>query len=213
MAEIKVFGLTIDPETITDRQKLVFGAAVAVIALAVGAHFNKPTYDSYQELLVEVERLSADRDIKAAQVAKLPALRVEFEALQANLRTLEAKIPRKENIPSLLLDMERLTDTNEVILQSFIPGALAAVQLPANVAGDSAATQNLQNRLRQLPVRITSAGGYPDMINLFGNVERYERTLAADSVSLSPTQGKTNSGFRQLQVSFNLNAYVLLGGQ
>lgn len=213
MAEIKVFGLTIDPEAITDRQKLVFGTAIAVVALGVGLYFNKPTYDDYQELLVEVERLTGDRDAKAAQVAKLPALREEYAALQTQLKALEAKIPRRENIPSLLVDMERLTDTNEVILQSFIPGALAAVQLPAHVAGDAAATQNLQNRLRQLPVRITSAGSYPDMINLFGNFERYERTLAADTVSLSPSKGKTTSGFRQLQVSFNLNAYVLLGGQ
>jgi Tfp pilus assembly protein PilO len=209
--EIKAFGLTIDTDTITDKQKMVFGAAIGVLLIGVTLYWNKPTYDTYQDLLTEIDKLTADKEGKEAQVAKLPALRKEYAELQANLRRLEAQIPRTENVPTLLVDIERLTGNHEVFLQTFVPAALAPVTLPPAVVGDGKATASLQNQLRQLPVKISATGSYPNLVDMFGACERYERTLAADSITLAPV-GKAVGGKKQLQLSFNLNAYVLLGG-
>jgi Tfp pilus assembly protein PilO len=209
--EIKAFGLTIDTDTVTDKQKMITGAVVGLLLVGFAFYYNKPTYDTYQELLTEIDRLTTDKLGKEAQVAKLPALKLEYEQLQANIRRLEAQIPRTENVPTLLVDMERLTGNHEVFLQTFVPGALAQVNLPPAVVGDGKATANLQNQLRQLPVKISATGSYPNLIDMYAAFERYERTLAADSISIAPV-GKAVGGKKQLQVSFNLNAYVLLGG-
>lgn len=209
--EIKAFGLNIDTDTITEKQKIIVGAVVGLFLIGFGLYWNKPTYDSYTELLNEIDKLTLDKTSKEAQVAKLPILKQEYEALQVNIRRLEAQIPRTENVPTLLVDMEKLTGNHDVFLQTFIPNALAPVTLPAAVVGDGKATANLQNQLRQLPVKISASGSYPNLVDMFAAFERYERTLAADTISIAPV-GKAEPGKKQLAVSFNLNAYVLLGG-
>jgi Tfp pilus assembly protein PilO len=209
--EIKAFGLNIDTDTISEKQKMVVGAAIGVLLIGFALYWNKPTYDSYLDQLAEIDKLTLDKTGKEAQVAKLPILKKEYEALQANIKRLEGQIPRTENVPTLLVDMEKLTGNHDVFLQTFVPSALAQVTLPAAVVGDGKATASLQNQLRQLPVKISASGTYPNLIDMFAAFERYERTLAADTISIAPV-GKAEGGKKQLAVSFNLNAYVLLGG-
>ncbi|MBC7545704.1 MAG: type 4a pilus biogenesis protein PilO [Candidatus Sericytochromatia bacterium] len=209
--EIKAFGLNIDTDTITDKQKMIAGGVVAVLIVGTGLYLNKPTYDSYVDRGVEIDALTLDRDAKMKQVATLPALRAEFARIESNLHRLEAQIPRTENVPTLLVDIESMTNNHDIMLQTFVPGALAPVALPAAIVGDGKATANLQNQMRQLPVKISASGSYPNLVDMFQAFERYERTLSADGMMLAPI-GKPGGGKKQLQVTFNLNAYVLLGG-
>jgi Tfp pilus assembly protein PilO len=209
--EIKAFGMNIDTDTITDKQKMIVGVVIGVLLIGGSLYWNKPTYDSYVDLLTEIDKLSMDKLGKEAQVAKLPALKKEYEELQVNLRRLEGQIPRTENVPTLLMDMEKLSANHDVFLSSFVPSALTPVTLPAAVVGDGKATATLQNQLRQLPVKITSTAAYPNVVDMFTAFERYERTLAADSITIA-SGGKSEGGKKSLTVMFNLNAYVLLGG-
>jgi Tfp pilus assembly protein PilO len=209
--EIKAFGLNIDTDTITDKQRMIAGVVIGVLLIGGSLYWNKPTYDSYQDMLVEIDKLTADKEGKEAQVAKLPALKQEYEALQISLRRLESQIPRTENVPTLLMDMEKLSANHDVFLSGFVPGALTPVTLPAAVVGDGKATATLQDQLRQLPVKITSTAAYPNVVDMFTAFERYERTLAADSITIA-SGGKSEDGKKSLTVMFNLNAYVLLGG-
>jgi len=205
------FGRTIDTDQVSDKQKMILGGVIAAVVVASTAYYNKPTYDSYQDLLEQIDKLSADKSGKEAQVAKLPALKKEYEAIQQNLKRMEGQIPRTENVPTLLVDMEKMTENHEVMLQTFVPAGLAPVNLPPAIVGDGKATAGLQNQLRQLPVKISATGSYPNLVDIFATFERYERTLAADGLNVAPV-GKAAGAKRQLQVSFNLNAYVLLGG-
>ena len=129
MAEISAFGLTINTDNITTPQKMIFGGVVAVLILGGGIYkFTYPVYEEYQAITEQIEQKEQIRDKKQLQVAKLPALRKEIKELRARLALIRKQIPVKDNIPSLLIDVEQMTESsmhgNEAVLKNFIPKKL-----------------------------------------------------------------------------------------
>lgn len=213
MAEISAFGLNINTDNISNAQKMIFGGVIALLILGGGIYqFTYPVYEEYQELVDQIEQKTQIRDKKRLQVAKLPALRKELKALRARLALIRKQIPVKDNIPSLLIDVEEMTESslhgNEAVLKTFIPKKLEKVKWPPSLK--KAAKSPAAKRLRQLPVDISlSKTTYPEFITLMADYESYERTLSFGSLSVIPTKPESDSPFDSVNVRFTLKTFML----
>ena len=209
--EIALFGLTLNTDSITPKQKLIGGGIITAAILGLGVYYwLLPVYDEWSKLKEEVVGLENTRAEKLVKVKNIENVRKEYNNLLVKLAKIERKIPKQENIPSLLIDLERLTGINGVNLIKFVPAALQPLELPAHLKS-TGGTQAEQN-LRQLPVSINLKADYPTLMNMFSSFEGYERTINVTGVSLTPATKSIPTQYKALDVSFNLKAFVLLGG-
>lgn len=215
MAEIKVFGLTFDTANITDLHKYIAGGVICALILGItGWQFIYPTYQEYERLKKEVTELEIDRDKKQNKLKMMPELKAEYEQLQKDIALIRLKIPKTQNIPSLLIDLERLTTSNNIPLNSFSPAALQNFELPANLTSSGSSEKtSVEKELKQLPINLTIGNtDFISIMNLFSDLENYERTLTMSNLSLT-SSGSTDkdSKFEILNISFNLYTFVLGG--
>lgn len=219
----KIFGLEIDTDAITLPQKIIAGVVVAVIALGLfGYYWVMPVMSEYMSLSQETEQLRTERDAKKAQVKRIDQLKKESEELNARIEILSRAIPKKENIPILLIDIEKMGNKSNSALTSFKPGAPRPYSgLPAPSGSDQSKTKteqktSLEARLKEIPLQLTARANYRDLIKLFNSFENYERVVKITNVSLSPaksvTPGKTASFESTLDISLDVTSYVLEGG-
>ncbi len=222
----KVFGLEIDTEAITLQQKIIAGVVVAVLAVGLfGYYWVTPVMSEYMALSQETAQLRAERDAKKAQVKRIDVLKKESDELNAQIEILSRAIPKRENIPILLIDIEKMGNKSSSALTSFKPGAPRPYSgLPAPSPADqsqsksSAATQktSLEARLKEIPLTLTARANYTNLIKLFNSFENYERVVKITNVSLSPsksvTPGKASPFDSSLDVSLDVTSYVLEEG-
>lgn len=212
MAPQTVFGVTFDFEALTGQQKILIGAAVAALVVGLGIYLGKPTYDQWQEAIGRVEKLAEEKESKERKIAKIPELKQKYASLQAELKSVEDKLPREENVPSLLFDIEKLgreavTLEGNVWLDKFVPGNLTDLTLPSHLKDAAGATQSV----KQLPMDLIVRGPFPSFIGLLQSFEGYERTLATNSMTLEPIRTeKGDPRIVPIKVTMNMNAFVLL---
>jgi len=218
MAEIKLFGRTISTDIITDTHKIIASSALSAVILGVGLYYlSFPIYTEYQTLKEENQKVedgnaqletSLGYNPLTKRYKKIEVAQKEIEEFTNEIARLQARIPTEENIPTLLYDLESMTELNKADLLSIAPSAAEVVDIPASLK--SGAPTGLETSLQQVPIKISLETTYPNLVNLFKDFERYERTLATDTVTLTPAGSATK--FKDLKVSFNLRAFVLIGG-
>jgi hypothetical protein len=220
MADTKIFGLTINTDFITnlpDMYKIIAGGVVAgVILFGAGYYLNYPVYEEYQVLVADNEKLTADNQTMETKLGFLPpnryraieTIEAEMATLNEEIKKVQTRIPDKENIPTLIYDLERIVEeNNKSDLLDIVPSALSTVVLPANLQSSTPTGLNLQ----MVALNLNIESSYPNLINLFKDFERYQRALATTSLFLSPITDPTDK-FSALKVTLNLKAYVLPEG-
>jgi len=221
MAETRVFGITINTDSIKnipETYKIVSGAVLSLLILIGGGYYILyPIYNEYQTLLQENEKLSSDnRNMETKlgynqftkRYGKIDETEKDIESLNKEIDKLQERIPKKENLPSLIYDMENIIEiNNKSDLFDLVPGAIQRVSLPPNLASGVPADLNLS----QTPLNLTLESSYPNMINLFKDLEKYQRAISPFSLSLSPLSDKDYK-FSVLKVNLNLRAYLLPDG-
>ena len=139
---------------------------------------------------------------------KIEDIETEMQVLDTEIKKVQERIPTRENVSSLVYDLERIVESNNKSdLLDITPAAMAAVTLPPNLV--SAKPTGLE--LKQVPLALNVESNYPALINLFKDLERYQRAVATTNLTLSPI-GEDKSRFNALKVTLNLKAYVLPEG-
>lgn len=215
----KIFGLEIDTDKITLQQKIIAGGVAGVLVLGLlGWYVGRPVVQEYMALSQEISQLKTERDAKRGQVKRIDQLKKESDQLNEQIELLTKAIPKKENIPILLIDIEKLSNRTNTTLTSFKPGpARPYAGLPAPAAKEGQTTtqarSSLEARLREIPLQLTAKTNYRDLIKLFDSLENYERVVKVTSVSVVPsaksTAAKKASFDGMLDISFEVTSYVL----
>jgi hypothetical protein len=222
MAETKIFGLTVNTDLITnlpDMYKIIAGGVIAgLILFGAGYYVNYPIYEEYQTLLEDNDKLTQDNQAMETKLGFVPPNRyraienieAEMASLDTEIKKVQTRIPDKENIPTLIYDLEKIVEeNNKSDLLDIVPTAMTVVTLPPNLQSGKPTGLNLQ----QVGMNLSVESSYPALINLFKDFERYQRALANTSLFLSPITDPTDK-FSALKVTLNLKAYVLPeGGQ
>lgn len=220
MAETKIFGVTVNLDIITnmpDMYKIIVGSVAAGLILFGGGYYvNYPVYQEYQALLDENEKLTQENlsmETKLGFVAPnryraIENVEAEMAALDVEIKKVQTRIPDKENIPTLIYDLEKIVEeNNKSDLLDIVPSAMQSVSLPAALQSGKPTGLNLQ----QVALNLNVESSYPALINLFRDFERYQRALATTSLFLTPITDPTDK-FSALKVTLNLKAYVLPEG-
>lgn len=210
--EVKLFGLTLDTEAITPLHKMIGGGVIALLILGGGGYYYLfPPYEEWTKLKEENVKLEQSKEDKQNKLKNIDAVKKQYSTLLVKIAAIEKKIPNEENIPSLLIDLERMTTLNSTDLLKFIPGSLQPLELPSHLKGGTSGGTGVERNLRQLPVSINLKGDYPTLIDLFSTFEGYQRTISVSGVSLTPSSAGMSTQYKPLDVNFNLRAFVLGG--
>lgn len=222
MAEQKIFGLTVNTDALTnlpDMYKIGIGGFIAAAILAgCGYSFVYPVYQEYQTLFEQNETLAQENaasetklgyDPNTKRYKKIEEVEAEMVVLQNDIKVAQERIPSKENLPTLLYDLERIVETNNKSdLFDMTPAPMTSVVLPPSLQSGSPTGLDL----KQIGIATSIESDYNSLINLFKDFERYQRAIANSNLSLSPLNDK--KGKSALKVTLSLKAYVLPeGGQ
>lgn len=219
MAEVKLFGLTLNTDKLTDPIKMAIGGGLgAVIILTAGYYKLYPAYVEYQDLSKTIEDNKAKISSLDLKVKKLPELKKELTEIEGRLVEIRRKIPTKPNVASLLVDLEQISESgvhgNSASLDKFIPSAPVGFVLPA--ALQEAAGSDAAKQIKQIPVEISlSKITYPDLIELLTDYESYERTISVENLMIKPLTGTpgtaTDSAYTMVDATFTIKAFLLDG--
>ncbi len=221
MAETKIFGLTLNTDAITnlpDIYKIIAGGVLAgAILVGAGFYLVYPVYQEYQTLAEGNVTLTQENEASETKLGYNPTtkrynrieeLEAEMKTLDEEIKKVQSRIPDKENIPTLIYDLERIVEeNNKSDLLDIVPSAMQAVTLPANLQSGKPTGLNL----KQVALSLNMESSYPALISLFKDFERYQRAVGTTSLSLSPL-ADTENKFSALKVTLNLKAYVLPEG-
>ena len=221
MAETKVLGVTINTSVITnlpDMYKIIAGGVLAGgILFGAAFYLVYPVYQDYQTLLDENAKLTEENQATETKLGynpttkrykKIDDLEEEMKTLTQDIKKVQTRIPIKENLPTLIYDLERIVEVNNKSdLLDMVPASMQSVTIPASLQAGKPTGLNL----KQIPINMSLESSYPSLINLFKDLERYERAVSSTSLFLSPLSD-TGNKFSPLKVSLNLKAYVLPEG-
>lgn len=223
MAETKIFGVTVNTDAISnlpDMYKIIAGSVAAGIVLFGCAYYMVyPVYDEYQTLFAANETLAQENttsettlgyDPNSKRYRKIEDVDAEMLVLQDEIKVAQQRIPAKENLPSLLYDLEQFVEVkNNSDLLDMTPSAMTSVVLPPGLQTGSPTGLDL----KQVGITASVESNYTSLISLFKDFERYQRAIANSNLSLTPVSEKVK-GKAALKVNLSLKAYVLPeGGQ
>ena len=228
MADTKIFGVTVNTDSlkkIPESYKIIGGIVFSLVVLLGGAYYLVyPIYEEYSVLYGENQKLSEENKTAETKLGYVPpnkykAIDViieEKKLLDSEILKIKERIPSKENLASLIYDLERIVESNNKSdLYDIVPSALSKVVLPAELStpiaappGGTAPSSDLN--LSQINLSLNIDSNYPNLISLLKDFERYQRAIASTNLSLSPVDKEKK--FNVLKTTLNLRAYVLPEG-
>jgi len=213
MPKFSLLGRTIDTDQITARQKLAGGLVISLAVLGITAYNQKPNYDSYQDTKAKNAQLESEVEEKKQKELRRHKVEDEMAQIRSELQTIQRKIPSDDNLVNLLVDIVKFAHGTNNEIKAFTPGQRTAYSLaapaPASDKGGGAGITTAEQNLRRLPVKLTVEGTYPDLIRMFQNIEKYERTLEVTSLALHPSSTSTEGKQLPLTAELNLHAFVM----
>lgn len=146
-----------------------------------------------------------DLETKQAELANLEQQLENLKVLRQNLADLEKQdlsglqsiLPTKQDLPGLLVQMEKIASENDFALLniSFMPA-------PATAKGQTGGNSGLKKL--NLAVSLTG-GNYSDLLRLLDDFEYNLRLLDVTSINFAPNQAKASDS----SYSLNLTTYYL----
>jgi len=190
-----------------ERLMLIIG-----ILLLGGVCLKFFVYDPQQVAYADLEqtRDSATTDLLRHQKIMLRSgqVRAQYRALAGQLATVEAKLPKDDEIPALLTEMEQFTTTRGLRIISISPGERQDPKADdAKAAAGSKAAQTASTTkaapYAKMPLKITVRGTFPEVVHYFHDLGNFPRLIVVDSIAVAPEK------LPQLIVSMDAEIYIL----
>ncbi len=194
------------------EQILAMAGFVLVVAVSFFYGVYQPQQAEYQRLIAERETLQAELDRMEATVRNAKQLEREYLDLQSFIATVEAKLPARKEISSLLVQLERLTGALGIDFAAIRPGVLAAVTEEATPAGQTAGGGQPSKPSAgavlyfRLPIGLSLRASFAQLLKLMNAFQDFPRLIAVKQLSLSPISQKGPGG---LSVTLDVQTFVL----
>ncbi len=156
---------------------------------------------SWEEKVGETESLNQ----------KLIELKKKYEALEAQVKKIEAALPKGQDIPALMIQLEALTSQNGLILNSvdFISPVEAKKKKAAETeTGQESTASAVPAGVKSIDMELNLSGNYNSLKNFLKAVESNLRIMDISAINFgSAGSGETNtiSGLTGLLIT--LTAY------
>ena len=184
------------------RERLILMVLGPLGILLIFYYFiYSPKQAEYQALRAQLEERRTQLERMEATARQLTRLREEYARLQAFIAEVEAKLPAEKEVPSLLVQLERLTRSLGVSLDSIRPSQVqssqpvpppgAAVPPPGAVpapgggappAPGAAAVPAYQ----RFPITLTVVGTYEQIVKLATELNAFPRMIAIRNLAFGP---------------------------
>jgi Tfp pilus assembly protein PilO len=209
-------------------------AAMVVLAGAFWVLLLSPKRDKSNELSEQVTALTSEVSQARQQAAASLVAKKNFPSDYRQLVVLGAAVPAEAATPSLLVQLNGLSDHAKTSFQSISLGSgegEAGAPTSEAEAGGSAELLPLgagsgPSGFAAMPYTLAFEGGFFDITKFIegvdglvttkpdGEVDAHGRLMTIDSFSLTPvgSEGGNSSG-NQLSASFSVNTYVTPPGQ
>ena len=173
---------------------VVLGGLLA--SLAIGILLIRPAWSSLREVGREIPEEQVKQQQAELDRDRLKSASEFFAKSGDDVKAVNTAVPTQGQVAQVLVVLERLAQTNGVVLTSFVPQQRPAT---SSVPGAPAPTTNALE-----PVEITAQyeGEYESLLSFFYNLERSQRVVDVKSFS---TATETNS--RRLKGNITFTVY------
>jgi Tfp pilus assembly protein PilO len=208
------------------REKAILWGVGFILVLVMSYVF------AYSPRMAEIDALKAMLGVNQAELIRLQsdiARREDLERrvreLRHTLQLIEARLPAAQEIPSLLLQLERVASQAGVNLTQIKPGPIVAVgsarmaapaapgsktpPLPDDAADSSAPrAAPVPGRLmfQQFSLELDADGSYGTLESFVRGVERFPRFMAVTDLRLVPIPVRVGGNPSKPKLSLNLTA-------
>jgi len=180
-----------------------------------------PKQAEYQALRAQLEERRTQLERMEATARQLTRLREEYARLQAFIAEVEAKLPAEKEVPSLLVQLERLTRSLGVSLDSIRPSQVqssqpvpppgAAVPPPGAVSAPGGGVPPAPGAAavpayQRFPITLTVVGTYEQIVKLATELNAFPRMIAIRNLAFGPKK------IPELSVNADIETYVLPRG-
>ncbi|OLD39466.1 MAG: hypothetical protein AUI83_23045 [Armatimonadetes bacterium 13_1_40CM_3_65_7] len=180
-----------------------------------------PKQAEYQALRAQLEERRTQLERMEATARQLTRLREEYARLQAFIAEVEAKLPAEKEVPSLLVQLERLTRSLGVSLDSIRPSQVqssqpvpppgAAVPPPGAVPAPAGGAPPAPGAAavpayQRFPITLTVVGTYEQIVKLATELNAFPRMIAIRNLAFGPKK------IPELSVNADIETYVLPRG-
>jgi Tfp pilus assembly protein PilO len=151
-------------DRLTEEQRLYIGIGVVIVVLSFG--FWKYVADPLSKEIKRLERDKAEKERKLEadrrEAARLTVVKAEAKKLKLELKFAEKVLPKKKDIPYLLVTLTRLCEEHNMPFTAFNPGNLAKKGdysvLPITLSG-------IRGTYHGLARLLAAIGNLPRLIN------------------------------------------------
>lgn len=193
------------------RREQVLITVGVIILVSVGYYFL-----AFQTKRAEYEKLSAQLEERQKELGRLQAiakeraqLEKEYAELQGFVASVEAKLPTVKEVPTLLVQLERMAKSVNIKLQGIRPMALEAIYpegAPAQgqaPAGGGKAPKAGPPAYYRFPLKMTISANYAQVLQLMTQLQDFPRLMRVRKLSVIP---KT---LPELNLDIDVDTYVL----
>ncbi|MDR7400621.1 MAG: type 4a pilus biogenesis protein PilO [Armatimonadota bacterium] len=172
-----------------ERILLIVVGTVGVLLLFY-YYVYAPKQAEIRRLTDQLAAQTAQRDRMRATAAQITRLQEEYQRLSAFIAQIETRLPAQKETPLLLVQLERLSRSVGVNLQSIRPSQLQPAtvgqvqQQPARAGGQQAPPGG-PTYLR-FPIAMTIQATYDETIRLMAALRDFPRMIAVRSLAIDP---------------------------
>ncbi len=204
------------------RERLILMVLGPLGILLIFYYFiYSPKQAEYQALRAQLEERRTQLERMEATARQLTRLREEYARLQAFIAEVEAKLPAEKEVPSLLVQLERLTRSLGVSLDSIRPSQVqssqpvpppgAAVPPPGAVPAPAGGAPPAPGAAavpayQRFPITLTVVGTYEQIVKLATELNAFPRMIAIRNLAFGPKK------IPELSVNADIETYVLPRG-
>ena len=204
------------------RERLILMVLGPLGILLIFYYFiYSPKQAEYQALRAQLEERRTQLERMEATARQLTRLREEYARLQAFIAEVEAKLPAEKEVPSLLVQLERLTRSLGVSLDSIRPSQVqssqpvpppgAAVPPPGAVSAPGGGVPPAPGAAavpayQRFPITLTVVGTYEQIVKLATELNAFPRMIAIRNLAFGPKK------IPELSVNADIETYVLPRG-
>ncbi len=199
------------------REQILLIAAVILVTFA-GYYFLalQPQWAANEQLSQDLDTAKKELERLQGIAAQREPLEKEFTQLQGFILSVEGKLPTMKDIPTLLVQLERLTKNLRISLQTFRPAALEAVgasapapaagggtaQAPAPTGGAAQAPKPAPQYFR-LPIRMSINASYSQTLQLMSQLRDFPRLIRVKKIGVNPRS------LPELNLDLDVDTYVI----
>jgi len=169
---------------------LVIVAATLVTFVGWYFYVYSPRQARYTELTIKVQDAKAQLERMEATARLITRLEQEYRELRGFIATVEAKLPTTKEIPALLVQMERLTVSLGISLQSVRPGQLvpvhSAAPAPAGQTSSQPPPAGATPVYYKFPLKLQYEASYAELLRLTNRFQAFPRLLVIRKITMAP---------------------------